>query len=197
MQTAFEDVLKVFFLGYWFHCQHQCLLGAYREQQQRLQEQQQCQSSISTSTQTKPAVFPSSSTSIWTAADLNEIEQAEQASRQALEQQGQAKEDTPAISPKLENIEMDLQNDSDIYTETFKRGDTILRYTDLTRRADGQTRRRPDMQANEQAAEQTDAQTDVQADEQLEEQTTWLTSMIAENEYWKFIREQMASRLAK
>jgi len=33
MQVAFEDVLKVFFLGYWFHCQHQRLQDACKKQQ--------------------------------------------------------------------------------------------------------------------------------------------------------------------
>jgi hypothetical protein len=256
-----ETFFSIFIFAYWFHCQHQRLLDAYREQQQR-------QTSISTdkavrkdttssSTQTEATVSPPSTTiSTWTAADLSEIEQAEQikqaaeqadtqakeqaeqqtveqqiqmqaenvstparlevvetdlqddsdartdiweedgriyqwtnlrASRQAFEQQEQAKGDTPATSPKLENIEMNLQNGSDAYTETWKEGDMIFRYTDLTRRADEQICRRPDMQTDLQPAEQADVQANVQTDEQVEEQTTWLKSILAENGYKEFL----------
>src|SRR6266516_624592 len=89
MQAAFEDFLKVFFLGYLFHCQ-----------QQRLQEQQQCPPSVSTGTQTE-SVLPSPSTaaSTWTAADLDAMEQAEemeQTGRQTGQQAGHQVEQTNA-----------------------------------------------------------------------------------------------------
>ena len=154
MQAAFEDFLKVFFLGYLFHCQ-----------QQRLQEQQQCPPSVSTGTQTE-SVLPSPSTaaSTWTAADLDAMEQAEemeqtgrqtgqqaghqveqtnaqtaeQASGQAVEQQERANGDIPATSPRLENVETDLQNDSDVYKETWEENGYTFRYTDLTRQPNGQ-----------------------------------------------------------
>ena len=159
----------------------------------------------STGTQTESAL-PPVSTSTWTAADLDAMEQqaaeqtkqveqidkqaslqtgrqieqqigkqtkqqaghqveqtnaqtAEQASKQAVKQQEQANGDIPATSPKLENVEnvgTDLQNDSDVYTETWEENGYKFRYTDLTRRANGRAKQ----QANEQAEDQMKMQTD-------------------------------------
>ena len=197
IQAAFEDFLKVFFLGYLFHCQQQHLQEQQQAEQQAKQ-QQKCQLSVSTGTQTEPALpSPSTAASTWTATDLDAIEQqaaeqteqveqidkqadvqtgkqarqqVEQTNAQAVELQEQANGDIPAMSPRLENVETDLQNDSDVYTETWEENGYKFRYTDLTRRANGQIRRRPDMQTDLQPAEQPDVQTDEQADEQLEEQ---------------------------
>jgi hypothetical protein len=109
-QAAFEEFFKVFFLGYWFHCQHQRLQDAYREQQER-------QPSISTdnavrkdtsssSTQTDaPAPPPSTTTtSTWTAANLSEIEQAEQTKQAADQADAQAEEqaDTQAVEQQIQ-----------------------------------------------------------------------------------------------
>ena len=99
-------------------------------------------------------------------------QQVEQTNAQAVELQEQANGDIPAMSPRLENVETDLQNDSDVYTETWEENGYKFLHTDLTRRANRQIRRRLDMQTDLQPAEQPDVQTDEQTDEQLEEQIT-------------------------
>ena len=120
------------------------------------------------------------------------IQAAERASRQAVELQEQANGDIPAMSPRLENVETDLQNDSDVYTETWEENGYKFRYTDLTRRANGQICRRLDMQTDLQPAEQPDVQTD----EQLEEQIIWLISILEENGFEEFLRAGQAPEQA-
>ena len=107
-------------------------------------------------------------------------QQVEQTNAQAVELQEQANGDIPAMSPRLENVETDLQNDSDVYTETWEENGYKFRYTDLTRRANRQIRRRPD----------------VQTDEQLEEQIIWLISILEENGFEEFLRAGQAPEQA-
>ena len=91
------------------------------------------------------------------------------------------------MSPRLENVEnveTDLQNDSDVYTETWEENGYKFRYTDLTRRANGQTKQQADTQANEQADEQADSQ----ATKQAEEKKAWIWKILVENGYWDLIQ---------
>ena len=94
MQTAFEDFLKVFFLGYLFHCQQQHLQEQQQAEQQAEQQarqqarqQQKCQLSVSTGTQTEPTLpSPSTAASTWTAADLDAMEQQAAEQTEQVEQ---------------------------------------------------------------------------------------------------------------
>jgi hypothetical protein len=82
-QAIFKDFLKVFFLGYLFHCQQQQQQEQQKAEQQA--KQQKRQPMASTGTQTESAL-PPVSTSTWTAADLDAMEQQAAEQTEQVEQ---------------------------------------------------------------------------------------------------------------